>query len=567
MRRLCTPWVVVVVAACGGGRADVRHGGDLAPPQTEGLIVADDVAGRLARLAPVEIDVADELIGDELRPALQKLVEAAAVIDELYLAQVSEGNAALRARLAAEPAMADALAYFDVMYGPWDRLAEGEPFVGSERRPEGVTFYPRDLTREAFQGYVEAHPAERDALTSYFTVIRREGDALRAVPYSEAYRDPLERAARLLEEAAAVSSDERLARYLRLRAEAFRTNDYFDSDVAWLELGDGPIEVVIGPYEVYEDQLMNMKASFEAFITIRDPEATAQLQTVSSLAEQLELALPVAEGHRNLERGSTRPIAVAYELVTAGDARAGVQTLAFNLPNDERVREEHGYKLVLLRNVLQAKYDLILVPIAGRLVEPTLLAEMSFEAFLNNTLMHEVAHGLGPGRIRRPDGTQTDVNRELRDLYSTIEEAKADIVGLFCSQWMIQNGHLDRAMERPLYATFLGGFFRSVRFGATEAHGQANVIQFNYLLERGAIRTAGEGRYAIDYGRIREGVSDLARELLAIEGDGDYARARAFVDRYGTPTEELLRGLGTLSGIPVDIRPSYPAAARVLAAR
>jgi hypothetical protein len=533
-------------------------------PTEETTVSREEIAKRVAQFAPVFIDVDDSLITDELRPVLRKLVLAAEAVDRIYFTQVSEGNPDLRARLEADPARADELAYFDIMYGPWDRLESGETFVaGAPPRPPGASFYPPDLTREQFQAYIDAHPDRREELSSYFTVIRRQGEELEAIPYSRYYGERLEEAAVLLEEAADASPDPRLARYLRLRAQAFRTDDYFESDVAWLELGDCPIEVVIGPYEVYEDELMGMKASFEAFVTLRDPQASAQLARVSALADDLERALPVEERHRNLGRGDTLPISVVYLLTSAGDTRAGVQTLAFNLPNDERVREAHGYKLVLLRNVMEAKYEMILVPIAQRLIAVDQFGDLSFEAFLNGTLMHETAHGLGPGTIELPDGTRTDVNRQLRDLYSTIEEAKADIVGLFASQYMIDHGELPREMERQVYATFLGGFFRSVRFGATEAHGRANIIQFNYLMEHGGIVAGADGLYRVEYDRIRDAVRDLAHDLLAIEGDGDYEAAQRFIERYGTPGPELLAALGRLEGIPVDIRPSYPAVERL----
>ena len=551
--------VVVLATACPG-----RGNGESTTPTEETNVQEIDVSKRLAQFAPVAIDVDDSLITDELRPVLQKIVQAAEVIDRIYLSQVWAGNEELRAQLAADPSRADELAYFDIMYGPWDRLEHSEPFIaGVPSRPPGASFYPTDLTADAFQAFIEANPDRRDELTGYFTLIRREGDEIRTVPYSQAYAEPLEQAARLLEEAADVSPDERLTRYLRLRAQAFRTDDYFDSDVAWMELGDCPIELVIGPYEVYEDELMGMKASFEAFVTLRDPQASAQLARVSDLANDLERALPVEERHRNFGRGGTRPISVVYVVMTAGDTRAGVQTLAFNLPNDERVREAHGYKLVLLRNVMEAKYEMILSPIAQRLIVPDQLDDLSFAAFLNNTLMHETAHGLGPGTITLEDGTETNVNRQLRDLYSTIEEAKADVVGLFCSQYMIENGELSREMEQQMYATFLGGFFRSVRFGATEAHGQANMIQFNYLLEHGGIQVNDEGLYQVNYDQIREAVRNLAHDLLTIEGDGDYEAAQQFIERYGTVSDELLRALERLEGIPVDIRPSYPAVERL----
>jgi hypothetical protein len=552
--------VAILAAACPGRQIAVQSSRS---GEAEALVVAPDITVRLAKFVPAAIDVDDALITPEMRPVLAKLVQAAAVIDEIYLSQVSAENAALRARLAADPALADALAYFDVMYGPWDRLEDGEPFVGTRRRPPGVTFYPEDLTREELQAWIEDHPDQREAMTGYFSVVRRQGDGLVAIPYSEHYREPLGRAGRLLEEAAALTSDPRLERYLRLRAEAFRTDDYFASDVAWMQLGDGAIEVVIGPYEVYEDELMGRAASFEAFVTIRDPEASAQLERVSELAPELEAALPMEDRHRHGSRGETRPISVVYVITTAGDTRAGVQTLAFNLPNDERVRGEHGYKLVLLRNVMEAKYEMILLPIAQRLLHPDQLGDLSFAAFLNGTLMHESAHGLGPGTITLADGTQTDVNRQLRDLYSTIEEAKADIVGLYCSQVMLDRGELPRELERQMYATFLAGFFRSVRFGAGEAHGRANMIQFNYLAERGAIAADGDGLYRVDYDRIRDAVRDLAHDLLTIEGDGDYEAAQRFIERYGAVSDELRSALGRLGDVPVDIRPSYPAAARL----
>lgn len=567
----------VVVIALGVGASALACGGRGGPSDTvpaqegrqEGMaafdgVVAGDISRRLARFAPVDIDVDEALITPELRPVLQKLVQASVIIDDLYFRQVSAENPGLRARLAADRSSRQALAYFDIMYGPWDALEEGEPFIGTTRRPPGATFYPPDLTEAAFRAYVDAHPDQREALTSYFTVIRREGEELVAVPYSEVYRDHLEQAAQLLREAADLSNDERLTRYLRSRAEAFLTNDYRPSDQAWLELGDCQVEVVIGPYEVYNDELMGMRASFESFVTLRDPTASRQLARVSELSGDLERALPVDERHRNLNRGATRPISVVYVVGSWGDTRAGVQTLAFNLPNDEITREQHGYKLVLLRNVMQAKYEMILMPIARRLLQPELIGDLSFDAFLNNTLMHESAHGLGPGRIRLADGTETDVNQALGNLYSTIEEAKADIVGLFASLYLIDRGELPRELERQLFATFLAGFFRSVRFGATEAHGRANMIQFNYLMERQAIDRTADGMYRVDTDRVRDAVRDLSHELLTIEGEGDAAAAQRFIDRYGAPTETLLQDLGRLADIPTDIWPSYPAAERLL---
>jgi hypothetical protein len=518
-----------------------------------------DLKAQVAKFAPTEIGVDAARIPEKHRGVYKKLIEAARIMDVLFLRQVSAENPAIREKLAADPAQADALALFDIMYGPWNRLDHNAVFWGDEPKPKGATFYPADLTADELNRWIEAHPDQKAAFTSYFTVIERDGDGLKAVPYSEAYKSHLEPAAKLLDEAAALAEDARLKRFLSSRAKAFRDNEYRASDMDWMDLGDGDIEVVIGPYEVYEDELMGYKAAFEAFVTLRDPEDSKELAKIKSLIPEMEAYLPIPDEHKNPNRGSESPISVVDVLFTGGDTRAGVQTLAFNLPNDEVVREKKGSKKVMLKNVAHAKYDNILIPIAKRLMRPDQVEKISFEAFFNHTLVHETAHGLGPGKItvtRDGEEVETTVNAELKDLYPAIEEAKADVLGMYLNYLLIEKGlHPAEFMEQT-YASFLGGFFRSVRFGANEAHGKANVIQYNYLLEKGAIK-ALDGKYVYVAEKMRPAVESLARDLLMIEAHGDYDKAKSFIDKYGALPAELKQALDSLSDIPTDIRPIY----------
>ncbi len=570
-KRWLAPMVLLVLAPLVPLAASLHGcvGGDkpaLRNPQPEPgsatMQVVKDIKQRIARFAPTRIDFDDSLLTPELRPVVAKLVEAAKVMDEIFLVQADPGNPKLRSRLAADPAMADALTYFDIMFGPWDRRQHHEPFVGTRKRFPGAGFYPPDMTKKELQDHLRAHPQDKAAFTGYFTVIRRRPDrSLEAIPYSVFYRDKLARAARLLREAANLSSDARLQRYLRSRAKAFETNDYRPSDMDWMDLGDGAVEVVIGPYEVYEDSLFGYKASFTAFLNLRDKKYSERLQKIAPHMGFLQASLPMAPEDKEHSRGGKIPIVVVEELFTAGDTKAGVQTLAFNLPNDEVVRRKKGFKLVLLKNVAQAKFKKILLPIAKVMMAPDQIQHVTFDGFFTDTLMHESAHGLGPGMITVRRGTRavkTDVNKALKELYSTIEEAKADIVGLYCSHLLIDKGVLPARLQKQVYASYLAGFFRSVRFGASEAHGRANMISFNYLLGRGGIAfDRATNKYRVDFDKIRGAVKALARDLLEIEARGDYHEAKAFIEKHGKMSAEMEAALGRLTGIPVDIRPQY----------
>lgn len=522
------------------------------------MIEPVDVTEQLKPYAVVDIAVPWNLVGEERRPALRKLFEAAQVMDELFMRQVWARNAELRDELV-RLGKPDLLRFFWRNVGPWDRLQAHAPVLVKVPKPDGANYYPEDMTKEEFENWVKNHPQIKDAFESNFTVIKRTADkGLEAVPYSLEYARLIERAALLLEEAADLVDNESLAKFLRLRAKAFRTDDYFESDMAWMDVEDNVIDVTIGPYEVYEDNLMNYKAAFEAFLCVRDPEETRKLDGLKAYQTKMEMNLPIPDAHKNLARGAESPISVVDEIFSAGDTKAGVQTIAFNLPNDERVREAKGTKKVMLRNICRAKFDKILVPIAERVMAPELIPYVTFDAYFNEILLHEFSHGLGPGTLKLPDGTTTTVNKALRETYSGCEEAKADIVGMYNLYYLIDEGFFPESLMKEAAATFLAGFFRSVRFGVDEAHGKAVMVIFNYLREKSAyLRDPGTGLWSIDFTKIKGAVKSLATEILMLQARGDYEGTKAFFARYGEMPAEIRAQIDGFATIPVDIEPRF----------
>ncbi|MBN1282653.1 MAG: peptidase [Proteobacteria bacterium] len=514
---------------------------------------------QLAKFAPVKIEVEGGLLDARQKKLVAELVKAARFMDEIFLRQVYSGNAKLRERLEARAARSPEIyEYFLVNYGPFDRLDHDRPFVaGVGVKPAGANYYPEDMTKREFASWIKKRPADREPFESNFTAVRRSGQSLVAVPYSEEYREFLVPAAASLRKASRLASNASLKRYLAGRADAFFSNDYFPSDVDWVRMKGHDIEVAIGPYEVYEDRLFGYKAAFEAFVTRVDPKESRRLAKVVRYLDELEANLPIEDRHKGRGRSLSSPIVVAQLIYSAGDTRAGVQTLAFNLPNDERVRRQEGSKKVMLKNVQRAKYEKILLPIAGRVMSGRDAAGVDFEAFFAHTLLHEVSHGIGPGEIEIA-GEKTTVNKALSDLYSLIEECKADTLGLYNAIYLAAKGLYPEGFIDSVWPTYLAGIFRSVRFGIGEAHGGANAMQFNYLVSKGAIRhDRRSGLFSIDRSKIESAVRDLASELLVIEATGDYAAAKKFVDRHRRMPAEMRAAIARLSDVPVDIRPRY----------
>ncbi len=518
-----------------------------------------NLAEKVKQFAPTEIRYDHSLLDDRQKVVLEKLFHAAQIMDTIFLKQVYDRNEEIARKLAADTTASGRArrAYFDIMYGPFDRLDHDKPFYGTASKPAGANFYPADMSKEEFESWLESHPQDRAAFTSEFTVIRRRGDKLVAIPYSEIYKDELTRAATLLREAAGYADNPSLKKYLLSRAEAFLSNDYFQSDMDWMDLKDHTIEVVIGPYEVYEDGLFNYKAAFECFLTLRDPEESAKLKVFAGYLDDMEKHLPIEDRYKNFNRGGESPIVVVQEVFASGDARANIQTLAFNLPNDERVREAKGSKKVMLKNIHEAKFKQLLRPIAERVIEKDEVDWVTFDGFFNHTLMHEMSHGIGPGKLVL-NGRKTEVKSELKETYSTIEECKADVLGMYNNFYMIEKGVFRPEFAKEIWVSFLAGVFRSVRFGVNEAHGAGNAIILNYMYENGAyVYNEESDRMAVDFQKAPKVLKELATRLLMIQARGDYAGSKAMIERYAGESAILKKMTAKLKDLPVDIRPVF----------
>ena len=511
------------------------------------------------RFAPVPLRVDTSKLSAGDRAALVKLIEAGRVVNRIFLQQLWEGNPALQSRLAKDksaPGKAR-LDYFWLNKGPWSDLDEHKAFLSDvpERKPLGANFYPENMTREKFEAWAKTlSPDARAQAEGFFTVIRRGADGqLRAIPYSEVYKSDLIACAKDLQDAAKLTDNASLKHFLETRAAAFLSNDYYTSDVAWMDL-DAPLDITIGPYETYNDELFGYKAAFEAYINIRDDAETAKLKFFGDHMQEVEDYLPIAAKYRNPKIGALSPIRVVNEVFAAGDGDHGVQTAAYNLPNDERVVHEKGSKRVMLKNVQEAKFKSTLEPISKMVLSARAQSSLSFDSFFTHILAHEMSHGIGPHQIT-VNGRASTPRQELKELYSAIEEAKADVLGLFMLQHFFDRGYL-KPDEKNLYTTFLASSFRTLRFGLNEAHGKGMALQFNYLADKGAF-VHREGKWEVDSAKIKGGVRDLAHELLTIEATGDYAGAKRMLDTLGVLRPEMKATIDSVSAVPVDIRPVF----------
>ena len=517
-----------------------------------------------ARFARTELraDVSKLSSGD--RQALVKLIQASKLIDDIFLRQLWSGNQALYEQLKRDttPLGRARLRYFWMNKGPWSDLDGHTAFLPGvpARKPLGANFYPENLTREEFETWKHG-----DDATSYFTVIRRGPKGLTSVPYSVEYKAELKRAATLLKEAAALTGNASLKKFLTLRAAAFLSNDYYESDLAWMDL-DAPIDITIGPYETYNDELFGYKAGYESYVNLRDEEETAKLQFFGNHLQEVENNLPLDPKLRNPKLGGQTAIRVVNEIFSAGDGNHGVQTAAYNLPNDERVITQKGSKRVMLKNVQEAKFKHTLLPISRRVLTPGSINDLSFDSFFTHIVAHELTHGIGPHQIR-VSGRDTTPRLELKELYSAIEEAKADVTGLFMLQYMYDHKLLPGGpdAERKLYTTFLASSFRTLRFGVKEAHGKGMAVQFNYLADKGAIVALPNGTFDISATKIKAAVRDLDRDLLTLEANGDYAGAKRMLDELGVVRPALKKVLDGRSDLPTDIEPVFSTANELIA--
>lgn len=525
------------------------------------LPTAAELQRMTARFAPVDLKVDVSKLPENEKRALAKMVQAAQVMDPLFMSQSWAGNQTLLLQLLHDttPLGRERLHSFLLHKGPWSRLDEGRPFIPGvpSAPPASGNFYPPGSTKEAIEQWVKTlpEPQQREA-TGFYTTIRRAPDGkFTVVPYSVEYQGELGQAAQLLREAAQLTKQPTLQAFLNARADAFLSNDYYKSEVAWMEL-DASIEPTIGPYEVYEDNWFNYKAAFEAFITLKDDVETQKLARFSGELQGLENNLPIDPKMRNPKLGALAPIRVVNSVFSSGDANRGVQTAAYNLPNDERVTAEKGSKRVMLKNIQEAKFQRVLLPIAKVALAAKDRPNVAFDAFFTHILMHELMHGLGPHNIT-VGGKQTTVRQALQVSSSAIEEAKADISGLWALQQLVNKGVLDKSMERTMYTTYLASMFRSIRFGTDEAHGKGVALQLNHFLDTGAVKVNADGTFAIVPEKIQDSVSALTKQLMELQGHGDRAQAEALLAKMGVVRPEAQKVLDKLRNVPVDIEPRF----------
>ena len=517
-----------------------------------------ELTAKVAQFAPAELTADISTLPASEKAALALIIEASMLLDPIFDRQAWASNPAHRQTLAADasPLGRLKLAYFDIMRGPWDRQDHFRPFAIDRPHPAGAGFYPEDLTTEELKTYVATHPDQKAALEGLFTLVRRQGTELIAVPYREAFKAWLAPAAAKLKAAATQTQNASLRTFLNLRADAFLSDDYYESDKAWMDL-ESRVEVTIGPYETYEDELLGLKASYESFVTVSDPKASAKLAKYKALLPAMEANLPVPEAVKT-KRGAESPIRVVDVVYTSGDARKSVQTIAFNLPNDERVRKEKGAKKVMLRNIIRTKFDRILRPIAERILAPEQRTHLSADAFFNQTLFHELSHSLGPAFVNN-DG-KTEIRKALGADYSPLEEGKADVMGAYNILFMIDEGEFPASFRPQLLTSYFIGLFRSVRFGVAEAHGKGAAFQLNRYFEEGVAQLNKTGQLVVNLEALEASITKLTRDVCVMQHAGDADVVRAFLARYGVMSSTMRQALDKLHGIPVDIRPQYPLA-------
>ena len=528
------------------------------------LKVAPDLAQRLAKFRRVQMPFRTTGLSAREQQLVHKLVEACGYLESIYWRQSDPEGLTLYQSLASSPNRRDVelRRYLWINASRFDLIDQNQPFVGIEAAPPGRGFYPANLTRDQVEQYVKQHPEQKAAIYDHFTIVRWHQQELEAVPYHIAFRAFLEPAAGALRAAALLSDDAGFAKFLRLRADALLSDDYFASDLAWLELKNPKFDIIFAPYETYMDGLLGVKGSYGAAVMVRNERESKNLELFQKYVPQIQDALPLEAEDRPSKHGLETPMEVMDAPFRAGDMTHGYQAVADNLPNDPRVHEQKGSKKLFFKNFMDARVNYVILPVARELMEPEQAAKVSGEGYLLGTIMHEICHGLGPA-FARTAAAKVSIREAIGPGYSGLEEAKADVTGMFALKWLVDHDALPKEKLEEYYASYVGELFRAVRFGTAEAHSQAEMMEFNYLSERGAIGRKTSGKYAIDYEKMPGALADLTKELLEIEATGDRWRAENWFTKYGTMPEELKASLKLASDVPVDIDPVFSFAERV----
>ena len=534
--------------------------GDSAAPE----VAADDpLAPRLARYRVVKMPFDATGLSPRERNEVEQLVQASRYLEDIFWRQNDPEGLALYESLAGSASPHDKVLRHFLMVngGRFDLVDENAPFVGAQPLPPGRGLYPAGLTRAAIDSYVKDHPEKKAEIFSPYTVVRRNGDVLQGLPYHVAYKDFLQPAAAALRRAAALSPDRQFAAFLELRAAALLTDDYYQSDLAWMDLKNPKIDVIFAPYETYLDGLLGIKTSYGAAVLIRNEAESKKLEAFQRYVADIQDALPIDAAGRPSKRGLITPMEVMDSPFRAGDLRHGYQAVADNLPNDSRIHELKGSKKIFFKNFMDARVNFVVLPIARRLMEPAQAARASGEGYLAVVMMHEISHGLGPAYAHTAANSKMDIREAIGPAFSGLEEAKADVVGMFALRWLVDHHVLPAERLQEYYSSYIAGIFRTVRFGAEEAHGRAEMMEFNFLADSGAVRLNGDaGRYEIDYEILPKAIHILARELLEMEATGDRVRVQSWFSRYGSVPATLKGALDQVKDIPVDIDPiaSFP---------
>jgi peptidase M49-like protein len=521
--------------------------------------VAPDLAERLARFKRVEMPFDMARFSARERTLIEELIAASRDFEQIYWRQNSPADIEIYKSLAAskEPRARELRRLVWINGGRYDQIEENRPFIGRDPMPPGRNLYPPGLTRADIEAYVAAHPAEKDGIYDERTVVellRRDPLKLKATPYHVKYRPWLESAAKHLRKAAASSDDPAFAAFLRARADALRTDDYYASDLLWMRLQNPKFDVIFAPYETYLDNLLGVKTSYGAAVLVRNEEESRKLAGFQKYVPDIQDALPLPAADRPSKKGQSTPMEVMDTPYRSGDLRHGYQAVADNLPNDPRIHEKVGSKKIFFKNYMDARVDYVILPIARRLMLAEQAARASADGCLTSVLMHEIAHGIGPAFARR-DGKQVSIREAIGPTFSGLEEAKADVTGMFGLKWLVDHGALPRERLEEYYASYVASIFRTVRFGTAEAHGRAEIMEFNFLSERKAITRDPSGRYAIDYGKMPDAIAALTKELLEIEATGDRARAESWFGRYEKMPADLHAALDAAKDVPIDVDP------------
>jgi hypothetical protein len=500
----------------------------------------------LTNYAEVELTADLSHLSANEKELIKKLIEASKIMDELFWHDAIGDKEAFLSSIEDE----DAKKYAMINYGPWDRLDGNIPFIESygEKTP-GANYYPQDITKEEFEAFADPNK------NSWYTLIRRDEEGnLKCVWYHEEYAVEIEKAAKLLDEASELAEDEGFKNYLKLRAEALRTDDYLASDLAWMDMKDNKIDFVVGPIESYEDGFMGIKAAHSGQVLVKDLVWSKNIEHFNAILPDLQAGLPVDEKYKKESASSSGDMNVYYVIYYGGDCNSGSKNIAINLPNDPRVHEQKGSRKLQLKNAMQAKFETILVPIAELLIDESQMKHIKFEdGFFQNVMFHEVAHGLG---VKYVINTKKSVREALQEYYSPIEEAKADIAGLYMVTQLYEMGEFPEKDLMDNYVTFLAGIFRSVRFGVASSHGKANMMEFYYLKEKGAFTKNEEtGKYMVNFDKMKTAVAQMLNEIIVIQGNGDLESAKKWVDTKSSVDAELQKDLDEIAGagIPKDI--------------